>query len=339
MRALILILFAHLLLNNSFSQDAHFTQIDKTISYLNPAMVGNFEGFGKITAQNRNQWINSGTSFSTSYFMGEMNIGKKKKGLKSYTGIGAYFLSDIGGISNYGIKTFGLASSGNIPLARGQWISGGLNISLNQQAIDLSKVTFASQWNGTVIDPNLPSGENMNMSSAFFPDAGAGLAFNFQKPNNSAFDRRELRFQGGVSLQHLNRPKINFSSLEKDNMQIKIMLHSLLSFSVTNSSLLEMSVAQFVQGPHKETILGAYIKTRLKESSQFTSLVSSQFLSIGTYFRSMLDICPYFALDLGPFRIGMAYDINLRPVTRGSYRQSIEFQLAYQFTKDRTLRF
>ncbi len=37
----------------SQAQDAHFTQLDKTISYLNPAMTGNFDGFAKITAQNR----------------------------------------------------------------------------------------------------------------------------------------------------------------------------------------------------------------------------------------------------------------------------------------------
>lgn len=329
----------HLISVRSYAQDAHFTQLDKTISYLNPAMTGNFDGFAKITAQHRSQWINTGTAFTTSYMMGEMNFGKKKRGLKSYAGLGAYFLNDIAGASKIGLRTGGISASGNVPLSVNQWISGGLNLSFNQRVIDLSNVTFLSQWDGTTLNPNQNSGENLNYSNDLYPDAGMGMAFNFQESSDAAFNSKNFKFQAGISFQHLNRPKMNFTSLEQDRLAIKTLIHAHSSFGVTSVSNVELTVAQFFQGPHKETLIGTFLKTKLKEASHFTSLVSAQYMTIGTYFRTTMDVCPYFALDLGPFRMGIAYDLNFRNVTRDSYRHSFEIQLAYLFSKRNTLKF
>jgi type IX secretion system PorP/SprF family membrane protein len=323
----------------SQAQDAHFTQLDKTLSYLNPAMTGNFDGFAKITAQHRSQWINTGTAFTTSYMMGEMNFGKKKRGLKSYAGLGAYFLNDLAGASKIGLRTGGISASGNVPLSVNQWISGGINLSFNQRVIDLSNVTFLSQWDGTTLNPNQNSGENLNYSNDLYPDAGMGMAFNFQESSDAAFNSKNFKFQAGISFQHLNRPKMNFTSLEQDRLAIKTLIHAHSSFGVTSVSNVELTVAQFFQGPHKETLIGTFLKTKLKEASHFTSLVSAQYMTIGTYFRTTMDICPYFALDLGPFRMGIAYDLNFRNVTRDSYRHSFEIQLAYLFSKRNTLKF
>ncbi len=323
----------------SQAQDAHFTQLDKALSYLNPAMTGNFDGFAKITAQHRSQWINTGTAFTTSYMMGEMNFGKKKRGLKSYAGLGAYFLNDLAGASKIGLRTGGISASGNVPLSVNQWISGGINLSFNQRVIDLSNVTFLSQWDGTTLNPNQNSGENLNYSNDLYPDAGMGMAFNFQESSDAAFNSKNFKFQAGISFQHLNRPKMNFTSLEQDRLAIKTLIHAHSSFGVTSVSNVELTVAQFFQGPHKETLIGTFLKTKLKEASHFTSLVSAQYMTIGTYFRTTMDICPYFALDLGPFRMGIAYDLNFRNVTRDSYRHSFEIQLAYLFSKRNTLKF
>jgi type IX secretion system PorP/SprF family membrane protein len=323
----------------SHAQDAHFTQLDKTLSYLNPAMTGNFDGFAKITAQHRSQWINTGTAFTTSYMMGEMNFGKKKRGLKSYAGLGAYFLNDIAGASKIGLRTGGISASGYVPLSVNQWISGGINLSFNQRVIDLSNVTFLSQWDGTTLNPNQNSGENLNYSNDLYPDAGMGMAFNFQESSDAAFNSKSFKFQAGISFQHLNRPKMNFTSLEQDRLAIKTLIHAHSSFGVTSVSNVELTVAQFFQGPHKETLIGTFFKTKLKEASHFTSLVSAQYMTIGTYFRTTMDICPYFALDLGPFRMGIAYDLNFRNVSRDSYRHSFEIQLAYLFSKRNTLKF
>ncbi len=323
----------------SQAQDAHFTQLDKALSYLNPAMTGNFDGFAKITAQHRSQWINTGTAFTTSYMMGEMNFGKKKRGLKSYAGLGAYFLNDLAGASKIGLRTGGISASGNVPLSVNQWISGGINLSFNQRVIDLSNVTFLSQWDGTTLNPNQNSGENLNYSNDLYPDAGMGMAFNFQESSDAAFNSKNFKFQAGISFQHLNRPKMNFTSLEQDRLAIKTLIHAHSSFGVTSVSNVELTVAQFFQGPHKETLIGTFLKTKLKEASHFTSLVSAQYMTIGTYFRTTMDVCPYFALDLGPFRMGIAYDLNFRNVTRDSYRHSFEIQLAYLFSKRNTLKF
>ena len=73
------------------AQDYHLTQIDKTMSILNPSTVSMHQGFEKMSLQNRNQWLGSGTQFMTSYGMAELSVGKTKKSDKAYTGIGVFF--------------------------------------------------------------------------------------------------------------------------------------------------------------------------------------------------------------------------------------------------------
>ena len=75
-----LVLFFIIILNSGHfvGQDYHFSQYEKTLMILNPATVGNFEGFERFSFQNRNQWIGSGTQFMTTMANARTRKGPRK---------------------------------------------------------------------------------------------------------------------------------------------------------------------------------------------------------------------------------------------------------------------
>ena len=45
------------------AQDFHYSQLDQSLTLINPATTSTFSGFERITLQHRNQWLGAGTQF------------------------------------------------------------------------------------------------------------------------------------------------------------------------------------------------------------------------------------------------------------------------------------
>ncbi len=88
-----------------FSQDFHYSQIDQSMAMINPATTSTFSGFERISLQHRNQWLGAGTQFMTSMGMMEFSIGKQARRTSAYSGLGVYFVNDVGGDSKFSIRT------------------------------------------------------------------------------------------------------------------------------------------------------------------------------------------------------------------------------------------
>jgi type IX secretion system PorP/SprF family membrane protein len=316
-----------------FGQDFHLSQIDQTLPIINPALTSNFNGFEKFSIQHRNQWVGTGTQFMTSYGLAELSIGKNRKMNKSYAGLGVYFINDVGGNSKISLKTGGITLSGNLPIVSGQWISAGIQTSFNNRSADLSSLLFYSQWNGTNLDGTIPSGEENQFNSFSYLDAGAGISYNYKTYSNATFGNSETAFQMGLSVSHINRPNLRFSSYTNDRLYAKLCIHANFKYGISDESALEFSAVQFFQGKHNETNIGLFFRHRLKESSRVTNLINGQYATMGSYFRLSGAITPYAAIDLGPFKIGVSYDYELGKVSR-AYNHSIEFFMSYMLSKN-----
>jgi len=99
-----------------FGQDFHFTQYDRSMLLLNPSAAGNFDGFERFSAQNRNQWVGAGTQFMTSYAAAEFTLGKNNFDNRSYTGIAVHFNRDVGGDSRFGSNAMGVTQQESLTL-------------------------------------------------------------------------------------------------------------------------------------------------------------------------------------------------------------------------------
>jgi type IX secretion system PorP/SprF family membrane protein len=314
------------------AQDFHLTQADRSIPFMNPAFVGTYKGFEKLTMLNRNQWVGSGTQFLTSYGMAEFTPGRTRQGERAYVGIGASFGNDVGGDSRMSQKTFGLTTSGHLPLAKGHWLDAGIQTAIQQRSADFSKLLYYSQWNGSALDPNVYSGEENDFVNFAFVDASLGLAYRFEPNQRGELRNGQWSLQTGFSLQHVNRPRLQYNTLSADRLYQKAVAYACFSLGLNEVSALQLSLTHLRQGGHTESMFGAIYRMKLRGSSQVTNEVSTQFLSTGFYFRSSAAIAPYVAIDLGAFDFGVSYDVNLGAAS-SVFRHSVELNLAYTFLK------
>ncbi|MDO7610613.1 MAG: PorP/SprF family type IX secretion system membrane protein, partial [Crocinitomicaceae bacterium] len=232
------------------SQDFHYSQLDQSLTLINPATTSTFSGFERITLQHRNQWLGAGTQFMTSMGMAEFSIGKIARQKSAYAGIGIYFVNDVGGDSKFSIKSGGVTASGVLPIAKNHNISAGIHAAFTNRSADFSRVSFMSQWNGSEFDNSIDPGESNGISSFSHLDAGVGIAYGFNKENENTLSSNEMSFQGGVSVQHLNKPKLRYNSLVDDRLFMKFCFHANARYGLSSESNLEVSAAQFIQGKH-----------------------------------------------------------------------------------------
>ena len=315
-----------------YAQDYHLTQMDKTMTIWNPSATSMHQGYEKISLQNRNQWLGAGTQFMTSYGMGEFSVGKTRKSDKAYAGIGVFFSNDVGGDSKMSQKAFGTSVSGHLPLAKGHWLSAGIQTAFCNRSADFSRLLYYSQWNGSSLDPNVYSGEANDFTSFSYLDAGLGMNYRYIPGNKPNLSSGQFAFLGGFSIAHVNSPSLNYNSLTTDRLYRKFCFHTQMKYALDDRSNMELSAMQYIQGPHKETILGLFYRAKFRGNSEITNVVNSQSILMGCYFRSMGTMAPCVALTYGSVDIGLSYDLDFGTIS-SAYRHSIEVNFAYTFTK------
>ena len=314
------------------AQDFHYSQLDQSLTLINPATTSTFSGFERITLQHRNQWLGAGTQFMTSMGMAEFSIGKIARQKSAYAGIGVYFVNDVGGDSKFSIKSGGVTASGVLPIAKNHTISAGIHAAFTNRSADFSRVSFMNQWNGSEFDNSIDPGESNGISSFSHLDAGVGIAYGFNKENENTLSSNEMSFQGGVSVQHLNKPKLRYNSLVDDRLFMKFCFHANARYGLSSESNLEVSAAQFIQGKHLETMVGLFYRLKTKNASRVTSILSNQYFVIGTYFRSVGTVIPTIYFDLGAFSLGLSYDYEFGQLS-SMYKQSVEVSLKFNSGK------
>jgi type IX secretion system PorP/SprF family membrane protein len=326
------LVWMHICFTSIHAQDFHLTQIDRSLPYLNPAFVGAYRGYERITLLNRNQWIGTGTQFLTSYGMAEFTPGRKVAKEKAYAGIAPSFSNDVGGDSRMTQRSFGLNISGHLPLAKGHWLAAGLQTAIQQRSADFSELLYYSQWNGTTIDPNMASGEENDFVSFSFVDAGLGLAYRYEPNSRGELKNGQWALSTGLSFLHVNRPVLQYNTLSADRLYQKLVAYAQTSLGLNEVSTLKCNLAYIRQGTHQQAIFGALYRYQMRGASQITNEVSNRFLTMGLYFRSSAAVSPYFAIDFGAFDLGLSYDADFGRLS-SAYRHSIEINMSYTFSK------
>ena len=314
------------------AQDYHFSQFDKSLMVLNPAAVGDFDGFERFSIQNRNQWIGAGTQFMTTMASAELTFGKSARNNNGFVGLGIFFLNDVGGDSKFGMTSGGISISGNLPLAKGHRLAAGLQTSFNNRNADFSNLSFYSQWNGITFDPSIPVDEPNQLASFSYVDAGLGANYTYNKKSNSSMGGKDFILNSGFFIQHLNQPKLRYNALTLDRLNAKYGIYNTTTIGFNSRSGLELKVGQFFQGKHYEGVYGAFYKLRFKGSSRVTNLINDKNISVGSYFRSTGAAIPACFIDFGTWRFGVSYDQELGRIAR-AYRSSLEFSFGFTLTK------
>lgn len=313
-------------------QDYHFSQVDRNAMLYNPAATGFFNGYERFSASHRNQWLGAGTQFMTSLASAEFTLGKGVRNEKSYMGIGILLLNDVGGDSRFGNRTGAINYSGIVPITKQSQISAGLQTAFTNRSADLSRVTFLSQWNGTVLDPTIPSGEENTITTFNYLDASAGINYKYGQSQKKVIRENALSFETGLAFFHLNQPKLRYNAITNDRLKIKTIFNSKANYTFSVDAAFELSFLFAQQGKHREIVSGLFYKTRVTEGSKITKNKQDSYIGFGAYYQSSGVLIPAVTLDYGNFKFGVSYDMLLTKLRNG-YGGSLEFSFSWSSLK------
>lgn len=312
------------------AQDIHFSQTAQTPQLINPGAVGVYDGWERVIINHRNQWLGAGTQFMTTNIAADANIGKSRLNDKAHIGIGAMFYNDIGGDSKFGMQKGALTLSGILPAGGGHIFSAGIQGGFANRSADLSRVSFANQWNGAGFDQTAISGETNTSTSFTYMDAAAGLYYTYDAGQNTFQRNNDFKFQIGFSGYNLNKPRLKYVSVDGDRLMRKWVGHtSIVADLMDTRWAVDASVVQFIQGPHFETILGMMMRYRFSEGTKITGHSQNAYIGFGAYYRHKDALVPAVQIDWKGFKFGISYDVTISALRKAYSGGSLEFSLSY----------
>jgi type IX secretion system PorP/SprF family membrane protein len=200
----ICIIFLVMFVRYTNAQDLHFSQFMNAPLTINPANTGFIPDANyRIGANLRQQWAVVPVPYTTVSAWGDVQLGKRED-RNGWFGLGAFFINDRAGDGNLRSVKANLNIAYHQELGYDALLSGGFSVGYVNKRVDIANLKFVSQWTGRFIDNQLPSGEvNITTPSINYFDLAAGINYAYYPDDNTYVN-------GGISLQHANRPDESF---------------------------------------------------------------------------------------------------------------------------------
>jgi len=282
------------------AQDIHFSQYSNTPLLINPALAGEFKGNGRFMLNYRNQWRGvTNNPYKTYAFAFDRSFLKEKLS----AGITAY--RDQAGDANMGITQVNLMVATKVSVGRNDYLKLGINGAWSQQSIQISKLTWNSQFDGQIINQNISSGESFYDNSFNYVDISTGLLWSHLYHNESSLNI-------GLSAFHVSRPYYEFFSLTE---RLKIRWCGNLDLTIPwpeKQITIYPSFLIMVQGPNREVNIGGTVRYKFDVGSRYTGYYKASYGYLGAYYRYGDAIIVYARINYkNQFNLGISYDINI----------------------------
>lgn len=293
------------------AQDIHFSQIQESPLWLNPANTGFFNGYFRAVANYRNQWASMGNAYQTMALSIDGNALKVRKN-KAYAGLGLFVFNDRAGAAKIGTTQVQLHANAIVKASRKSKIAGGLYFGVNQNSATYSALTYGNQYTGKEIDQSLPTGEIVNYSSFVNADVGAGVNYEYSSATADMVRDDIFSLKVGAAVHHINKPVQRFSTGSTYRVPMRFVgnVQARIDLPDTKLSLLP-SVVYLQQASAMEVIAGMHLRFRFKNGTKLTGNRTEAGLNIGLYYRLQDAIVPQINLDMGKYAIGVSYDYTV----------------------------
>lgn len=303
------------------AQDVHFSQFNNAPLTLNPALTGAFNADHRIIGNFRSQWGSVAkpyTTFALSYDMGILK-GKLNGG---FIGIGLQLFNDQAGSNKMGITQANISVSYHLPVNRTNFLTAGIQGGFMQRRIDQANMQWDNQYDPNAsggFNPDLPSGETFTYKSFNNADFSAGLLWSFNSKAATMASNDAVKFNIGVAVSHLNRPRNTFNDKSNNRMYMKSALHANAFFGIRNTNLsIVPSAVWFWQGPSHEIVAGTLFRYRLQDASRYTNFVTETALALGAYYRVGDAIIVDAQFEWKNFMLNISYDVNTSKLATAS---------------------
>ena len=306
-----LLIIALFISSFGFAQDVHFSQIQESPLWLNPANAGFMDGYFRAVANYRNQEMAMGNAYQTMAISVDASLLKTKKN-KAYLGLGLFVFNDRAGVAKMGTTQGQIHINAIIKTSKKSKLGGAVYIGFNQNSANYASLTYANQYNGKEIDNTLGSGEVVTYGSFLNTDVGAGLNYEFSSANIDMLRDDIFSLKIGAAAHHLNQPVQKFASGSTYKLPMRFVgnVQARIDIKETKFAILP-SVIYLRQATASEITVGTHLRYRFKNPTKVTGVKSETGINIGVYYRVNDAIIPQVNLDMGKYAIGVAYDLNI----------------------------
>lgn len=195
---------------------------------------------------------------------------------------------------------------------QGTYSSMGLDITRLTFEDELQQNGFAPGTSGEYIGSNPLTGRNRN-----YVDVNAGLLY-------SGSSNGQNNYYLGVSLYHINRPKVSFKD-KNWYLSSRFTIHGGGYFPLSEVVGINVSFIQQMQNKASETVLGGALSLNANGSQDRPTNVY-----IGSWMRLNDAVIPYLGMEIGGLRIGASYDVNISDLKAATgSRGGTEFSVIY----------
>lgn len=310
------------------AQDIHFSQFNETPVLLNPAMSCTAYDT-RIIANYKNQWASVTSPFQTYGISIEKAI-KHLKLKKAYIGMSLSVYKDKAGDAGLGSILGNLGINAIIKTGEYSKISAGIGGGINYRTINVSKLQWESQYNGSTYDAGIASGEKVPVSSLVQADFVGGIVYHYAKSEKDITAQEGTKFNIGFSAFHYNMPQYSFVN-SNAKQYAKFVMHSNFDIGINGAGMaIVPSVLYVRQGPSQEINVGCLFKYIISDQSVYTSIKKPSAISLGAYYRVGDAIIPSLLFQYDKYAFGLSYDLNLSELTGVSKTKGgLEFSLRF----------
>jgi len=318
--------------HNANAQDLHFSQYYTHASWLNPSLVGNYDGSYRLAAIYRNQWSSAVGKNGFQTVGADVDFCMLEGYLKTdKLAIGVGFFNDRSGSAGLSILNANLS----VAYHKGFGATGQHRLSFGLQGAFIQKTVdnplFGDQFLGHNQTPANASQENLASRGFYQGDFNAGLYWrsNFQD---------KVRLGVGVGAYHLIEPKqnlvVNQLTGEKDKKSVlprKFNADFNLEAFLGKKKKVSLS-PEFLfiyQQPFMEMLPGLSVNYYFN-----TGFRNNNSISFGTRFRlggnTPDAVIPMANVEFRNVRLGFAYDVNISDLKKSTTnRGAFEISLTY----------
>jgi type IX secretion system PorP/SprF family membrane protein len=293
------------------AQDIHFSQIQESPLWLNPANAGFFNGYVRAIANYRNQWASMGNAYQTMAVSVDGSALKLRKN-KAYAGLGLFVFNDRAGVAKIGTTQVQLHANAIVKASKKSKIAGGLYLGVNQNSATYAALTYGNQYTGKEIDQSLPTGEIVNYTSFVNADVGAGVNYEYSSATSDIIRDDIFSLKIGAAIHHINKPVQRFSSGSTYQVPMRFVGNVQVRIDIKDTKMSLLPSLVFIQqASAMEIIAGTHVRFRFKNGTKLTGNKTESGLNIGVYYRVNDAIVPQINLDMGKYAVGMSYDYNV----------------------------
>lgn len=325
MRKFLLLILCVVLVKAVAAQDPNFSQFFVSPLTLNPALTGKFNGDFRIAGNYRDQWPEISKAFITSTISFDLPILRGRLSELDTWGVGIMAMTDktANGVLSSNYISFTTAYHKGLDENGLHQIGVGFQGTYADKRLDGTKLDFLDELdaNGGFTGNSEEPIDDQQLNVNHF-DFSVGALYNGSTDGYN-------NFYAGVSAYHVNKPKESFTGnlFYQLNPRITVNAGGAIPLGDRSRTIYLSSLFSNQAGATNIVIGGAAGFLLNGDEDNPTNFYAGAW----TRFNNVNDaIIPYIGMEVGGFRFGASYDVNISALkTASQSRGGIEISLIY----------